>query len=366
MAGWYAEKPVDTAFGDSDSDESAASDDITVGDMLRFNSVTEVSKLLRSHELNGVFKLVAEYYGDGSAAKNTLTKDDDEYGFVLRCSEVVLKIEVEKTKVHKFIRDHYAVRFPELASLTTDSVTYSRLVTTISNDMNLVGVAPELSEWLPSQVVVAVIAAASTTQGRELDQEELAVVQEACREMKGLEDAKQVLLEYIQASMPLIAPNLSAFIGTAITSQIFAIVGSVSGIAQMDVPELMALGSAKSTGGFKVTSVGFLNNVDLVKCQPPELRTRALRAVAQKAIVLARIDDTRRASDNSQGMKGREELKRRMLAWTDPLVQQLQSRQRGLANKTYERRTRKRGADRADEARQRKAINRALRGPMPV
>ena len=385
---WYAEpaqpsrrrkRPMDNddfsdsekdgaAFDDTDDDrdEDNDEDDVTApdgksmftGNMLRYSSVSAVSTFLRTSELQSVFQSMNEF-DSNFHSKNAIVADEDpEHNFVISCSKHCLKIEVEKTKVFKFLRDHYAVRFPELVMLTTDSVTYAKLVKLIQNDLDLTDKVDGLLKLLPSQLCAAVIAAASTTHGRELSVAEWDPIDEAIEELCGLEDAKQLLLEYIQSRMKLMAPNMSAFLGTALTSQIFALVGSVVGIANLDINQLMELGSGKGGGavnektnkdkqqpskktGFKLNTGGFLLNVDLVKCHTPELRTKALRTVALKVLTLARLDSSRRASDNSSGLRAREDIKRHMASWTDPLVQQVQSRQRGLANRTYERRTRR-------------------------
>lgn len=370
MADWY-QAPAAAAGDDFDSDDDildAPADgddnvDLTAGSYLKYPSVTDVSSFFRGAEMSSVFKLLGQYSDEG-ATKNSLTKDDDEYHFVLSCSNHVLKMEVEKSKVHKWLRDHYDVRFPEMAMLVPDALTYARCVTTIANRVDdLTPFVDSMRELMPSQILCALIAAAATTKGRELDDAELQAVLEGAQELIGLEEAKQVLLEYMQTRSVLICPNMCAFLGTAIASQLFAIAGSIDAIANLDPHELSQLGSqqaSKRKSQIKVRTAGFLINVDLVSCQPPELRTKALRLVAARTVVLARIDANRRAPDSHEGLRAREDVKRKMLEWTDPLIQQIQSRIRGLSNKTYERRTRKRAVDKVDANRARKAVNRAF------
>jgi U4/U6 small nuclear ribonucleoprotein PRP31 len=351
-----ADGTVESADDDDDDVRNVTAldpskEDLTSGSMLRFSSVTDVSSFFRGDVLRDVFDKLQQYGGD--LTKNAITKDDDEYQFVNDCSKQVLTIDVEKTKVLRFIRDHYAVRFPELATMCSDSVGYAHCVRAIGNDVEHMAPHVELLiEHLPSQIVAAVIAASATTAGRELTDSELSAVKEACEEMIGLEDARNTINDYIQSRMPLVCPNLCAFMGTAITSQIFAIAGSVNALSLLTAEELAVLGSQSgSETGVRMKTAGFLVNVDMVQCQPPELRMKALRLVSTRASQLAAIDDNRRASDNSEGLKARKEIIYKMLEWTDPIVQQVQSRLKGLANKTYERRTRRRAADKAEKDR---------------
>lgn len=373
--GWYGEEEVGSKRrrGDdfSDNDDNAPTgntaidgmidDEINKIDFLRYESVSEVSILFRTTELRTMFERMSEYMNEGMQAKNALSRDDEEYHFVLNCSKMVMKMEVEKTKVHKFIRDHYARRFLELDMLCADAVTYAKLVKLISNDMNLAGIIDEMDELVPSQVSCAIIACASTTDGQALDEVQLTRVVEACDELIGIEEAKQALLEYIQMRMILICRNLCAFLGGGIASQMFALAGSMDALAALDPEDLINLGKNRaSTTGFAIETTGFLINVDLIACQPPELRTKALRLVSQTVIDVARVDANRRAADESFGLKCREEVKRKMLSWTDPLVQETQAKNRWLANKLYERRNRKGAAERAEAGMARKFISRSI------
>lgn len=323
-----------------DGDEDG---DVDFTDMLKYSTVKQVTRLLapNARALPEAFMQMNRY--TEQPIKNAITPDDPEHGFLKECSALVLKIEVEKSKAFKFLRDHYAARFPELVALVQDALTYAKVVRIVSNSMDLTGVVEELLELgekhrtLSSHTIAAVIAAASTTKGRELDEAELYAVMEASDEIVNLENAKQVMLEYIQTRMPLVAPNLCAFLGSAITSQMFALVGSVEGIAKLDSTAMIKLGAKRAnSSGIDINMQGFIANSPLVASHPPELRPKALRLVAAKSIELARIDANRRASDDTSGRKSRTFVRNAMIRWTDPLVK------RGRAYNIYDRKARKR------------------------
>lgn len=348
--GWNDDQPFGDVAGGDNATESGGHDggvdDIDWGDMLRYHNVKEVTTLLNSGKMLRLIHELAAYHD--AAPKNAIPKDDPEHQFICECSEMVLQLEMEKSKAFKFLRDHYAVRFPELPMFISDGVTFAKVVKVVRNDLDLTGVIEELDELVPSQLTAVIIAAASTTLGRDLEPAELTIVIGAADELEALELAKQTLLEYIQHRMPLVCPNLCAFLGTGIVSQIFAVASSVTKIASMDPADLAKLGSNRgaSVSGVPIKTVGFLMNSDLVATHPPQLRPKALRLVSSAAVTLARIDDNRRASDNSQGLRQREDVKRKMILWTDPVGL------RGAANNTYERRTRKR--QRPEEMQQRR------------
>lgn len=340
--GWDAH----TAVTNTDVIDVAAYDDAEAGmadillsdsDVLRCNSVTEVTTLLRSSYLSSMFRKLNDYEHVGGNVKNAITPDDPEWAYVSDCSALVLRIEVAKSRVMVFLRAHYAVRFPELAMFFSDSVLYAKVVRIIDNTMDLTNVVDALDELVPSQMLIVIIACASTTSGRELTAEELNRVHEACQEMENLEMAKQTFLEYIQSSMPLICPNLCAFLGTAITSQLFAITGSVTKLSTMDTADIAVLGSKRANdGGVAIRTTGFLSNVDLVANLAPQLRPKALRLIAATTLNLARIDANRRASSKEEGVRQRKMVFHRIRSWLDPPVV------RGAGHNMYERRGRKR------------------------
>ncbi|CCW63037.1 unnamed protein product [Phytomonas sp. EM1] len=310
---------------------------LTDDDALRYSSVTDVTKLLRSAYLSNMFKRLSDYEDPDGTSKNAITVDDPEYAYLSDCSNLVLRMEVEKSRVLVFLRAHYSIRFPELAMFFTDMVLYAKVVRIIQNNMDLTAVVDALDELIPSQLLVVIVACASTTGGRVLTDEELNRVLVACQEMENLELAKQTFLEYLQCSMPLIAPNLCAFLGTGITSQLFAITGSLTKLSVMDAGELAVLGSRRgSDSGIAIRTTGFLSNSDLVCNLPPQLRPKALRQVAAITLNLARIDANRRAGNKDAGVKERRSLCNRMKVWMDPPVL------RGAGHNTYERRGRQR------------------------
>ncbi|EPY29152.1 U4/U6 small nuclear ribonucleoprotein PRP31 [Strigomonas culicis] len=313
-----------------DNDVSLLSDE----DALKYNSVTEVTKLLRSAYLSSMFLKLKDYE---NSKKNAITPDDPEYLYVTECSAFVLRIEAEKSRVMVFLRAHFSVCFPELAMFFSDSVLYAKVAKLIVTGDSLSSIVPQLNELLPSQLLVVVIACASTTTGRTLSESEKSVVLEACQEMENLELTKQIFLEDIQLYMPRVCPNLCAFLGTGITSQLFALVGSVAKIAILDSADLLLLGSKRSaSSGINIKTVGFLSNADLVANLQPQLRPKALRLVAASVLKLARIDSNRRASSDEDGVRERRFVCNRIKQWLDPPVV------RGGGHNMYERRGRKR------------------------
>ena len=307
------------------------------GTMLGFTSVLDVCKFSSSHELAEVIREIQRYQTEednGGEPKNSIVKDDPEHKVLMDCAKAVWRLEGEKSLAHRFIVDHYSLRLPELAMLIpSDAVIYAKAVQLIGNAVDdLTPVIDALDALIPSQISSIVIAVCCTTRGVPLDAARLAAVLKACEHVAFVEGLKQIFLDYIQQRMPLVAPNVCAFLGAALTSQIFTMCESLERLSQMDQSELIELGShRRDRAGVRVHTAGFLSNCDLVLIHPPEIRTKALRLVAPQVLELARVDDNRRAPDDSQGVKAREDVRMKMIRWSDPLLQ------RGAANNTYER-----------------------------
>eukprot|EP00760_Papus_ankaliazontas_P022916 PhM_4_TR19072/c0_g1_i1/m.91966/K12844/PRPF31; U4/U6 small nuclear ribonucleoprotein PRP31 len=325
-----------------DDGEGGASDD-EFGDMLALDSVQEVTTLSRSPQLMDLLTKIETT----DMNKNTITPSDPEYAVLEDTNKMVVEIEREKIKVFRFVRDHYRHRFPELESLIVDTVLFTQIVKLIANNVeDLTPVIDKLHEMLPSQVCAVIIVTASVTRGICFESADMDRVIEACDEMETLEQAKQILLEYVQSRMLHVAPNLSMFLGAAIAAQLFGICGSLAKLAEMAPTDLAQLGASKrNTAGFSANVGGFLLNCDLIRSQPAEVRHKALRVVSNKVSLAARVDAHRHAADGSRGVQLREHVRAIMEGWQQPMMTR-------AVGGMYDRRARVRRSDLAARKRQ--------------
>jgi U4/U6 small nuclear ribonucleoprotein PRP31 len=91
--------------------------------------------------------------------------------------------------VHKFIRDHYASKFPELEQLMEDPNMYIRAVRALANEEDPTKV--DLANVLPGPVVMNVLMTATTTSGQPLSDAEWKAVERACDLAERLEEARK-------------------------------------------------------------------------------------------------------------------------------------------------------------------------------
>ena len=67
--------------------------------------------------------------------------------------------------VHKFVRDKYQKRFPELDSLVVSPLEYVRTVKELGNDLDQAKNNEILQQFLTQATIMVVSVTASTTQG---------------------------------------------------------------------------------------------------------------------------------------------------------------------------------------------------------
>eukprot|EP00755_Sulcionema_specki_P005911 Sspe_Gene.34091::Locus_16585_Transcript_1_1_Confidence_1.000_Length_1630::g.34091::m.34091/K12844/PRPF31; U4/U6 small nuclear ribonucleoprotein PRP31 len=312
---------VDDVLDDVDDEADEQGEINELDDMLKYDDVKEVAKILRSERMHSHLAAIEEA-GD-KEGEGVLLVDDPEYQLLLESNKLVVDIDKDIAKVHKFIRDHYAIRFPELEGFIFDPIVYAKVVQCIGNTMDVTLVTNKLQEIVPQHTIMIIQTTGSTTQGKKLSQEELERVLEACEEMFGLEEAKQLVLEFVQSRMNRLTPNLSAIVGTAIASQLVGIAGGVQALSKLPSNIVRTLGkSKKSLGGFAATTqlyhTGFLLHCDIVKSQPSDWRRKVANLVASKVTLAIRCDADRSTPDGSYGTFLREEILKKIAKWKEP------------------------------------------------
>ncbi|KAL7990018.1 hypothetical protein Chor_012684 [Crotalus horridus] len=187
--------------------------------------------------------------------------------------------------IHKFIRDKYSKRFPELESLVPNALDYIRTVKELGNSLDKCKNNENLQQVLTSATIVVSVTA-STTQGQQLTEEELERIEEACDMALELNQSKHRIYEYVESRMSFIAPNLSIMVGASTAAKIMgkfvagelrglaSIAGGLTNLSKMPACNIMLLGAQRKTlSGFSSTSVlphtGYIYHSDIVQSLPP-------------------------------------------------------------------------------------------------
>lgn len=293
-------------------------------------------------------------------------EDNPEYKLLTQSNTLSTSIDSEIILVHKFIRDHYSVRFPELEKLITNPLDYAKTVAIIANGPmdiksiqnstdNIVG--QSLRQILEGGALLSVILQATDSKGREMTPSELSTVLRACEMTLQLDRAKGILTSYVQSRMNLFAPNLTALIGSLTAAQLLNFAGGLTGLAKTPSCNIPPLGSKKQSGLGFATNVGirhqgFLYQSPIIKGIPNDLKKQAMRIVSAKVILAARVDHVHKSPDGSAG----EELKAQCLERLDKLTEPPPNKGVRALPAPDDKPSRKRGGRRARKAKEATAM----------
>ncbi|NXN97674.1 PRP31 protein, partial [Rhinopomastus cyanomelas] len=291
------------------------------------DSVRSIAKLGDSQAFAEIMEQIEEHAGRQPRAADVVgpVEAAPEYRVIVDANNLTVEIENELNIIHKFIRDKYSKRFPELESLVPNALDYIRTVK--------VGTLGEcLGEpvqgflgcpQLPSPLYLLRTAVFLAPIRQQLSEQELQRLEEACELALRLSQAKLRIYEFVESRMSLIAPNLSLIVGASTAAKIMGVAGGLTPLSKMPACNIMLLGAQRRTlSGFSSTSVlphtGFIYHSDIVQSLPPDLRRKAARLVAAKVTLAARVDSFHESPDGKVGFDLKEQLERRFDRWQEP------------------------------------------------
>lgn len=261
-------------------------------------------------------------------------EDHPEYHLLTQSNSLSTQIDGEVALVHKFIRDHYSTRFPELERLITTPLEYAKVVSIMGNGPmdsenikalqtstdNPLGMGLKAVLDGPSLMIVTV--EATTSKGEAMSADELARVRQACDMTIALHAAKTSLTEYVQSRMNIFAPNLTALIGSLTAAQLLNAAGGLTGLSKTPACNLPSWGSKKRQAGLAtnigVRQQGFLYNSEIIRGIPSDLKKQAMRIVAAKLVLAARVDRIHSSPDGSTGDNLKSQCLERLEKLTEP------------------------------------------------
>ena len=233
-------------------------------------SVKELAKLRDSDKMIEVVEKMDKFLQNPRSRESVMgpVEMDPEYLLIVDANNLTVEIDNELAIIHKYCRDHYSKRFPELDSLVPGALDYLNTVHALGNELEASKI--EFLEFLPAATRMVVSVTASTTQGEPLEQNEIDLLNEACEMAADLTDAKIKIFQYVESRMSFIAPNLSAIIGAPTAAKIMGIAGGLTVLSKMPSCNILLLGAQKKTlSGFSSTSIlphtGFIYFSELVQ-----------------------------------------------------------------------------------------------------
>jgi U4/U6 small nuclear ribonucleoprotein PRP31 len=241
--------------------------------------------------------------------------------------------------IHKYVKDLYSKRFPELDSMVYTPIEYMKTVQLLQNDLEVTRV--DLSDILPAATIMVVSVTASTTQGSVLEENELQIILEACDMALELNEKKFKILQYVESRMSFVAPNLSAIVGSTIAAKLIGVAGGLIGLSRIPSCNIELLGAQKKTlSGFSTAAMGpragFIHSCDIVtatsdvspadikSCVCPsfglfqEFKKKAAKFVAAKCALAARIDSAHESRSGELGESLRAQIEEKINKLQEP------------------------------------------------
>ncbi|KAF9072715.1 hypothetical protein BDP27DRAFT_1217163 [Rhodocollybia butyracea] len=298
--------------------EELDAEDVQAMDLGGIEDVSKIAKLQGSKKMLDILKDIEKYQVSPSSAEVMALPAhmNPEYNVIVQANNLSVDVDNEILLVHKanslsFIRDHYSPKFPELEQLVTDPTMFIRSVRALGNTEDLTKV--DLAGVLPPAIIMSVVVTATTTSGRQLKNAEWEAINRACDLADHLEEARKKIFLYVSSRMNVLAPNLSAIVGTTTAAKLLGVAGGLGGISKMPACNVQLLGAQKkiAAGFSSVTQrrhTGFIFQSEIVTQTPPEYQLKVQRTVGAKAVLAARMDLERQRRDGSYGDQLREKI----------------------------------------------------------
>ncbi len=185
------------------------------------SDLDHATKLYNSEQLETVMTAIDE------CLQNPRTTDqisgpveaDPEYQLIVEANNLTVEIENDITSLHKFVRDLYSKRFPELESLVPTPLEYLMTAKELGNDLDSAKNNEVLAQYITQATIMILSVTASTTQGVKLEEDELETVRQGAVRALELQECKAKIFQYVESRMSFIAPNLSQVVGPATAAQ---------------------------------------------------------------------------------------------------------------------------------------------------
>lgn len=289
------------------------------------NSVRELCKLRDSPRLIRILDEIEKYVSKPRATSEMLgnLESDPEYQLIVEANNIAVEVDAEISLIHKFTKDKYQKRFPELTELIMGEVDYIKAVKELGNDLDQAKNNEKLQQILTQATIMIVSVTASTTQGQLLTDQELGQIREACDMAAELDNFKMKIYDYVESKMTFIAPNLCAIVGASIAAKLVGLAGGLTKLSKIPSCNLMILGSQKKqlSGFSKVAMLphtGYVYYSEIVQTTAPDLRRKAARLVANKATLAARVDAAHEACQGHIGQGFREDIEKKLDKLQEP------------------------------------------------
>lgn len=292
--------------------------------MSRLNPILKVCLTLQTVDQRINELTFAEKIDKSSSEEPQVTdkiEQSEEYQLLVEANSYSVEIDSEILVVHKFVKEHYAERFPELESLVPAPVEYANAVIAIGNNVGDIA-STNIKSFLSGATFMIITMSAYESNGKDLTPAKLEAVNKACELLLALDMGKARITEFVSSRLSVFAPNISAVVGPHTAAQLMGFCGGLLGLSKTPNSNIAALGSKQQVAiGFGRTCIrqqGFLYHSEVIQSVPPEYRQKAMRIVSGKLVLAARVDLVHASRDGSQGILWRNHISERIEKLLEP------------------------------------------------
>jgi len=192
------------------------------------------------------------------------------------------------------LREWFGLHYPELDRLLDKHETYARLVVNLGTRENFTAENLE-KEGLPSKKAQSIAMVAESSMGANLGDEDLAQIQDMCKNVLELYSVRNSLEKYVESVMEEVAPNIKAVGGSLLGARLLALSGGLLNLAKMPASTIQVLGAEKALFRSLKTKArppkhGIIFQHPLIHDAKRWQRGKIARALAGKLSIAARVD----------------------------------------------------------------------------
>jgi len=191
------------------------------------------------------------------------------------------------------LREWYGLHFPELDNIIDSISGYAQIVMAGKRESLTKQIFEEAG--FPESKVDMLSLISSKSRGGDISEVNLSIVQSIAKQILDFHELRKKLEAHVESEMAIIAPNLSAILGSAVGARILGRAGSLKKMASMPASTIQVLGAEKALfrslkTGSQPPKHGLLFQHAMVHAAPRWQRGKIARAVAAKAVIAARVD----------------------------------------------------------------------------
>jgi nucleolar protein 56 len=247
--------------------------------------IVEKSEQLRVHVRNVSIELAK------MKVKTTVERHD------LLAAQAVQMVDDLDKSLNVFmsrVREWFGLHYPELDRLLDKHETYARLVVNLGKRENFTVENLE-KEGLPDKKAQSIAKVAAASMGADLGDDDLAQIQDICRNVLELYHVRQSLENYVDSVMEEVAPNTRAIGGSLLGARLLSLSGGLLNLAKLPASTIQILGAEKAL--FRSLKTKARPPKHGIIFQHPDIhdakrwqRGKIARALAGKLSIAARVD----------------------------------------------------------------------------